>query len=234
MAGSESRRLCWAPGVLRMDSPARRDMVTDMAIGLILENGLAAVTVRGVAKKIGIAAPTLLGWYGSAERVRLVVGQTYCVRWVQWIQRRAFRDGPVALLPLTADEVGWARVWQAVLELARLDDDVAACVDGAVAFERHLVRTSGGRRGRRRGDGARGRAPAGCREKAQPHGPRARPGDPRPTARTRRGGSRSELTLVRIEERPLQRYIELTIASNARSGSSRRAITIEPAPLPTG
>ncbi len=139
MAGSESRRLCWAPGVLRMDSPARRDMVTDMAIGLILENGLAAVTVRGVAKKIGIAAPTLLGWYGSAERVRLVVGQTYCVRWVQWIQRRAFRDGPVALLPLTADEVGWARVWQAVLELARLDDDVAACVDGAVAFERHLV-----------------------------------------------------------------------------------------------
>ena len=70
-------------------------MVTDMAIGLILENGLAAVTVRGVAKKIGIAAPTLLGWYGSAERVRLVVGQTYCGRWVQWIQRREFRDGLV-------------------------------------------------------------------------------------------------------------------------------------------
>jgi AcrR family transcriptional regulator len=122
-----------------MDSPARRDMVTDMAIGLILENGLAAVTVRGVAKKIGIAAPTLLGWYGSAERVRLVVGQTYCGRWVQWIQRREFRDGLLALLPVTAEEVGWTRVWEAVLELARLDDDVAACVADTVAFERHLA-----------------------------------------------------------------------------------------------
>ena len=122
-----------------MDSPARRDMVTDMAIGLILENGLAAVTVRGVAKKIGIAAPTLLGWYGSAERVRLIVGQTYCGRWVQWVQRREFRDGLAALLPLTADEVGWTRVWQAVLELARLDDDVALCVGDAVACERHLA-----------------------------------------------------------------------------------------------
>ena len=110
-----------------------------MAIGLILENGLAAVTVRGVAKRIGIAAPTLLGWYGSAERVRLVVGQTYCGRWVQWIQRREFRDGLLALLPLTAEEVGWTRVWEAVLELARLDDDVAACVGDAVAFERHLA-----------------------------------------------------------------------------------------------
>jgi AcrR family transcriptional regulator len=114
-------------------------MVTDMAIGLILENGLAAVTVRGVAKKIGIAAPTLLGWYGSAERIRLVVGQTYCGRWVQWVQRREFRDGLLALLPLTVEEVGWTRVWEAVLELARLDDDVAACVGDALAFERHLA-----------------------------------------------------------------------------------------------
>jgi AcrR family transcriptional regulator len=122
-----------------MDSPARRDMVTDMAIGLIIEGGLGAVTVRGVAKKIGIAAPTLLGWYDSADRVRFVVGQTYCVRWVQWVQRRTFEDGLLALLPNTEDEVAWTRVWQAVLELARLDDDVAACVDDAVAFERDLV-----------------------------------------------------------------------------------------------
>ena len=95
-----SRGDLWsAPAVLRMDSPARRDMVTDMAIGLILENGLGAVTVRAVAGKIGIAAPRLLGWYGSADRVRIVVGQTYCHRWVQWVQRRVFRDGPLALLP---------------------------------------------------------------------------------------------------------------------------------------
>jgi AcrR family transcriptional regulator len=114
-------------------------MVTDMAIGLILENGLGAVTVRGVAKKIGIAAPTLLGWYGSAERVRLVVGQTYCARWVQWIQRREFRDGLAALLPLSAEEVEWTRVWEAVRELARLDDDVAVCVEDVVAFERHVA-----------------------------------------------------------------------------------------------
>ena len=114
-------------------------MVTDMAIGLILENGLAAVTVRGVAKKIGIAAPSLLGWYGSAQKVRFVVGQTYCARWVQWIQRRTYEDGLLALLPLTEDEVGWTRVWQVVLELARLDDDVAGCVDDALAFERDLV-----------------------------------------------------------------------------------------------
>jgi AcrR family transcriptional regulator len=114
-------------------------MVTDMAIGLILENGLGAVTVRAVATKIGIAAPTLLGWYGSADRVRFVVGQTYCQRWVQWVQRRAFRDGPLALLPLTEDEVAWTRVREAIVELGRLDDDVASCLDEAAAFERHLV-----------------------------------------------------------------------------------------------
>lgn len=125
--------------MLRTDSPARRDMVTDMAIAMILENGLGAVTVRGVAAKIGIAAPTLLGWYGTAERVRFIVGQTYCARWVQWIQRRAFRDGPFALLPLTEDEVGWTRVWEAILELGRLDEDVALCIEDAVAFERHLA-----------------------------------------------------------------------------------------------
>ena len=82
-----------------MDSPARRDMVTDMAIGLILENGLAAVTVRGVAKKIGIAAPTLLGWYGSAERVRLVVGQTY---WRGDASRPALRRRPAAASSATS------------------------------------------------------------------------------------------------------------------------------------
>ena len=43
------------------------------------------------------------------------------------------------MLPLTEEEVGWTRVWQAILELGRLDDDVASCIDDAVAFERHLV-----------------------------------------------------------------------------------------------
>ena len=39
---------------------------------------------------------------------------------------------------------------------------------------------------------------------------------------------RARLTL------PAQRYCVLIIASNTRSGISRRASTIEPAPLPTG
>jgi hypothetical protein len=125
--------------MLRMNSPARHDMVTDHAIGLVVEGGLAAVTARALSRSIGLSAPTILGWYGTARRIRLVVAQTFCDRWMQWVQRRRFRDGALALLPATAEEVAWTRVWLALHELGRLDDDVAANLARVAAYETHVL-----------------------------------------------------------------------------------------------
>jgi hypothetical protein len=79
-----------------MDSPARRDMVTDMAIGLILENGLAALTVRGVAKKIGSWHASMATWQRASETPSPSNG-TWLQDWLPWkISTRPWRSWPVS------------------------------------------------------------------------------------------------------------------------------------------
>ena len=124
-----------APGIMRPDSENRGDIVTDFAITLIGEGGCAAVTLRALSQRTRVAPSSILNWFGSTERMWTAIGSRYGQRWIQWIVQRgrqipgrAPRDPltPGALLPFTAEEVAWTRVWLALLEEGRRRADMGA------------------------------------------------------------------------------------------------------------
>src|SRR5262245_41457482 len=127
--------------MLRPNSEGRGDRVVDAAIGVIAEHGLAGVTVRGIAARIHVAPPTLLAWFGSRDRFVRIIALTYCDRWTKWIHGRMYEHGTLALLPGNDDEIVWTRVWMAICDLARRDDDIAYAVGRTVDFERWVVRS---------------------------------------------------------------------------------------------
>jgi AcrR family transcriptional regulator len=125
--------------MLRPDSPRRRDIVTDFAIGLIAEEGLAALTVRGLARRIRVTPAGVQHWVGPRQQMLVAIAATFGQRWEQWMWRRAFRDGALAVLPLTADEVVWTRVWLALQELGRAEPEVGRVVDDVRGLEGDLI-----------------------------------------------------------------------------------------------
>ena len=125
--------------MLRPDSPRRRDIVTDFAIALIAEEGLAALTVRGLARRIRVTPAGVQHWVGPREQMLVAITATFGQRWEQWIGRRTFRDGALALLPSTPDEVTWTRVWLALQELGRTEPEVAGVVSYVRSGERAVI-----------------------------------------------------------------------------------------------
>ncbi len=105
---------CCARRVLRLDSCDRRDLVTDMAIGIIAESGMGAVTLRSLAQRIGVTPPALLHWFGNRDRVLMIIASTFSLRWRQWVTRRMYEHDLCALLPETDEEVAWTGVWSAL------------------------------------------------------------------------------------------------------------------------
>lgn len=74
-----------------------RDDVVAAAVALAGEGGLAAVTIRAVAARLGVAPMTLYGHVASADELMdLVVGATIAVAVAGWAPRRC--DGRTALL----------------------------------------------------------------------------------------------------------------------------------------
>ena len=125
--------------MLRPDSPSRRDILTDFAIGAVIDEGLFGLTVRGLARRIRVTPAGLQHWSGPRREMLVTVAATFGQRWEQWMWRREFRDGALALLPTTPDEVGWTRVWLALQELGRTEEEVAVVISDVRAAERTLV-----------------------------------------------------------------------------------------------
>jgi AcrR family transcriptional regulator len=85
------------PPAGRPPKVSRRDIV-DAAVSLADDKGLDAVTIRGVAARLGVAPMTLYGHVtGAEELVDAVVGATITAA-VATQPRRRFADGRTALL----------------------------------------------------------------------------------------------------------------------------------------
>jgi len=125
--------------VLRPNSERQRDIVTDYAIGMVAEQGRAALTVRGLAKRIRVAPPAIQQWVGPRARMLETIAATFGQGWMQWGWRRTIKDGPDALLPTTPEEVTWTRVWLALLELGRVEPEVGEVVAVFREQERALL-----------------------------------------------------------------------------------------------
>jgi AcrR family transcriptional regulator len=127
-----------APTGLRQGRPpkvSRRDVV-DAAIALADEAGLEAVTIRGVAARLGVAPMTLYGHVsGADELVDVVVGASIAAA-VQK-QPRRYADGRGALLGFAHGLRAMLREHPAVLEAYRRrpvqDPTGLAVTDGVVS-----------------------------------------------------------------------------------------------------
>lgn len=49
----------------RMTAPARRDQLLDVAMGIVAEQGFAAVSMQSVAQEAGVSRPIVYGHFGS-------------------------------------------------------------------------------------------------------------------------------------------------------------------------
>jgi DNA-binding transcriptional regulator YbjK len=125
--------------VLRLDSVNRRDIITDMAIRLIAEAGMAAVTYQALANRIGISTAGVQLWAGTRARLNVIIAATFYQRWGQWTRRRAYEQGALALLPSEQAEVPWTRVLLALEELARIEPEVAEVMAHVEIGERDLL-----------------------------------------------------------------------------------------------
>ena len=106
-------------------------MITDIAIGIIAESGMGAVTLRSLAQRIGVTPPALLHWFGNRDHVLMIIASTFSLRWRQWVMRRMYEHDLCALLPATDEEVAWTRVWLSLGELGRHHEEVGLWVEEA-------------------------------------------------------------------------------------------------------
>jgi AcrR family transcriptional regulator len=125
--------------VLRPNSAARRDIVTDFAIGLVAESGMAGLTFGTLARAIGVTPAGIHYWVGNRARMLHAITVNVGQRWIAWIARRSYDLGASAFLPVTAEEIGWTRVWLALGDTARFDDGLAEIVTDFRDEERHLL-----------------------------------------------------------------------------------------------
>lgn len=111
-----------------------RQDVVDAAVALADADGLAAVTMRGVAARLGVAPMTLYGHVAGAEElVDLVVGATIAVAVAE--QPKAHRDGRRALLDLADGLRAMLRSHPAVLDAYRrrpVQDPTGVAIAAAV------------------------------------------------------------------------------------------------------
>ena len=125
--------------LLRPNSASRRDMLTDHAIELIEEGGLAAVTVPAIARRIGLTRQAITQWVGGSRSDLLeLVTCTYSQRWRQWLESRLAWHGALTFLPTVDEDVRWVRIRLALEELERTIPDCGLSLREVRSYEREL------------------------------------------------------------------------------------------------
>jgi len=138
--------------MLRPMSADRGDIVTDCMIEILAEGGCPAVTLRALADPIGVTPSGVLRWFGSNDRMWVIVAARFGRRWIAHLTdpARSYRRSPLrpamytgeihGFLPGTDDEVVWTRVWLALVEVGRHREGVGVVIDEVEADERALIR----------------------------------------------------------------------------------------------
>jgi AcrR family transcriptional regulator len=94
-------------------------MIADHALVMIADRGSAAVSMTAIGSRLGISGQAIAKWCGSVDQMWVWIVGTFTSRWVQWIDRRSYVCGGLALVPHRADEVSAARVLVALDEVVR-------------------------------------------------------------------------------------------------------------------
>src|SRR6478735_4350673 len=114
-------------------------MVTDIAMELIADGGVAALTFKAMSVRIGCSPQAVHQWYGSRDELVVVVAATFCQRWAQWVWGRGYERALTALLPDDEQELRWTRLLLAIEEQARLQADLAPMLADLRESERQLM-----------------------------------------------------------------------------------------------
>lgn len=125
--------------------------VTDAAIGLLAETGVAGLTSRAIASRLRVT-PSALSQQGGRQNLLRLVFLLFADRWEDWVDVPPWYDLP-ARLPESEEEMHGVRVWHALAELARgealagnpLPSDVllGARAQERASIARHLKRLLG-------------------------------------------------------------------------------------------
>lgn len=115
------------------------NVLGDAAFGLVAEGGHAALTLRAVARKMGISQSWLSDRFDNRARMLAIATGVIGDRWSIWIRARSRYLGIAAFLPDTDDAVVAARVWLALVELGRVEQQTAWRVEQVRNAERALL-----------------------------------------------------------------------------------------------
>jgi AcrR family transcriptional regulator len=116
-----------------VDHAERREIFAAAALRVIMRDGIAGLTVRGVAAEAGFTTGALTHYFNSKDQL-LIEASELSARLVGVRLVRAGRARPalqairrvVSLaLPLTAEIRGYWRIWVGYWERSSYDDDVA-------------------------------------------------------------------------------------------------------------
>lgn len=119
-----------------------------MAIELIADGGVEAVTLRSLAQRIRATPSGVLRWFDSSAHMWGRIVAAFGGRWEHWLADRARPDprrGPFedvrvnAMLPFTDEEARWTRVWLALVEAGRSRPDLAPRIAPVEARERVVL-----------------------------------------------------------------------------------------------
>ena len=75
-------------GMLRPSSADRGDIVTDCMIALLAEGGCPAVTLRALADRVGVTPSGVLRWFGTTDRMWVIVAVLFGRRWIAFLSDR--------------------------------------------------------------------------------------------------------------------------------------------------
>lgn len=127
--------------MLEEDSPASVAIATDLAIPVIAEHGMGAVTPKSIADRAGCSRQAVHQWF-RGEPISRVVAARFAARWRQWAAVRVRCEGVAGLLPENDDVATWTRVWLGLVELGGRDPEIASMVEAMRDCEVDLIRSA--------------------------------------------------------------------------------------------
>ena len=116
------------------------DLLGDAAFDLVADAGHGALTLRAVARRMGISQSWLSDRFDNRARMLAIATGVIGERWVTWISARSRYLGIAAFLPDTDEGVVATRVWLALVELGRVEEQTGWRVAQVRSDERSLWR----------------------------------------------------------------------------------------------
>ena len=127
--------------MLADESVAPVDIATDLAIPVVAEGGLAALTPSALAVATGYTRQAIHQWFGGQQLLRQAVAARFVARWRAWVDARTYPAVMAGLLPEDDQVRQWCRVWLALVEAGPRDAEIGGVVALAREGERSVIRT---------------------------------------------------------------------------------------------